>query len=189
MYPQKRHPKPMTPYKLVSKGACERIGPQECPTPGHSPPLHGAVYYAHGHLVAPFCHAPVSWDARHLEKPSSPHAVLASLPASSLPRAENLGRTRPLDAGLPPRLAVPPRAESERLACPCPRGADGALSLVGDGRHKPKRGRQNPFAHKGRSSAHPPWFFGMRFALLMVNWDVDRLPVACRLIGPTNHPE
>src|SRR2546428_13776412 len=88
----------MTPYKSMSKGTWDRIGPQECPTHGHSHPLHGAVCYDHGHLFAPFGHAPVSRDARHLEKPSSPHPVLAGVHASPVPRAENLGRTRPLDA-------------------------------------------------------------------------------------------
>ena len=66
---------------------------------------------------------------------------------------------------------------------------DGTLYLVGDGSHKPKRGTQNPWAHKGRGSEHHPWFFGIRFALLMVNWDVYRLPVAFRLIRPKSHPE
>jgi hypothetical protein len=70
-----------------------------------------------------------------------------------------------------------------------PPPADGALSLVGDGSHKPKRGMQNPLAQKGRISEHHPWFFGIRFALLTVNWDVYRLPVAFRLIRPKNHPE
>ena len=66
---------------------------------------------------------------------------------------------------------------------------DGVLYLVGDGSHKPKRGTQNPLAQKGRTSEHHPWFFGIRFALLTVNWDVYRLPVAFRLIRPKSHPE
>jgi Transposase DDE domain len=66
---------------------------------------------------------------------------------------------------------------------------DGALHLGGDGSAKPKRGLQNPLAQKGRKSAHHPWFFGMRFALLMVNWDSDRLPAAFRLIRPKSPPQ
>ena len=66
---------------------------------------------------------------------------------------------------------------------------DGTLHLVGDGSEKPKRGTQNPLAQKGRKSEHHPWFFGMRFALLIANWDVYRLPVAFRLIRPKSHPE
>ena len=49
---------------------------------------------------------------------------------------------------------------------------DGTLFLVGDGSEKPKRGTQHPLAQKGRKSEHHPWFFGIRFALLIVNWDV-----------------
>ncbi len=49
---------------------------------------------------------------------------------------------------------------------------DGTLYLVGDGRVKPKRGTQNPLAQKGRKSEHQPWFFGIRFALVIATWDV-----------------
>jgi DDE family transposase len=66
---------------------------------------------------------------------------------------------------------------------------DGILYVVGDGSDKPKRGTQNPLAQKGRKSEHHPWFFGIRFALLIVNWDGYRLPVAFRLIRPKSHPE
>src|SRR2546425_4693598 len=66
---------------------------------------------------------------------------------------------------------------------------DGRLYVVGDGSEKPKRGTQNPLAQKGRKSEHHPWFFGIRFALLIANWDVYRLPVAFRLIRPKSHPE
>ena len=66
---------------------------------------------------------------------------------------------------------------------------DGTLFLVGDGSEKPKRGTQNPLAQKGRKSEHHPWFFGIRFALLIANWDVYRLPMAFRLIRPKSHPE
>jgi len=70
-----------------------------------------------------------------------------------------------------------------------PPSEHGDIHLVGDGSDKPKRGRQNPLAQKGRKSAHHPWFFGMRFALLIVHWDVDRFPGAFRLIRPKSHPE
>ena len=46
---------------------------------------------------------------------------------------------------------------------------------------------KNPLAQKGRKSQHHPWFFGIRFALVIVNWDVFRLPVAFRLIRPKSH--
>jgi hypothetical protein len=66
---------------------------------------------------------------------------------------------------------------------------DGDLHLVGDGSDKPKRGLQNPLAQKGRKSEHHPWFFGIRFARLMVNWDSYRLPAAFRLMRPKSHPK
>jgi hypothetical protein len=65
---------------------------------------------------------------------------------------------------------------------------DGTLSLVGDGSVKPKRGTQNPLAQKGRKSEHQPWFFGIRFALLIATWDIYRLPVAFRLIRRKTDP-
>jgi hypothetical protein len=66
---------------------------------------------------------------------------------------------------------------------------DGVLTLTGDGREKPKRGTYNPLVQKGRKSAHHPWFFGVRFALLIVSWDVLRLLVAFRRIRPQSHPQ
>jgi len=69
-----------------------------------------------------------------------------------------------------------------------PPPSDGTLYLGGDGSEKPKRGTQNPLAQKGRKSEHHPWFFGIRFALLIVHWDIYRFPVALRLIRPQSHP-
>jgi Transposase DDE domain len=65
---------------------------------------------------------------------------------------------------------------------------DGTLYLAGDGSVKPKRGTQNPLAQKGRKSEHQPWFFGIRFALLIAPWDIYRLPVAFRLIRRKTDP-
>jgi hypothetical protein len=70
-----------------------------------------------------------------------------------------------------------------------PAPEDGIVYLVGDGSDKSKRGKKNPLAQKGRKSQHKPWFFGIRFALLIVNWDTYRLPAAFRLIRPKSHPE
>jgi hypothetical protein len=72
-------------------------------------------------------------------------------------------------------------------ALPAP--ADGILYVIGDGSHKDKRASKNPLAQKGRKSQHHPWFFGIRFALLMVAWDVYRIPVAFRIILPKRHPQ
>jgi hypothetical protein len=72
---------------------------------------------------------------------------------------------------------------------PLPPSEQGDIQLVGDGRDTPKRGRQNPLAHKGRTSAEHPGFFGMRFALVIVTGDVSRFPVAFRLLRPKSPPE
>jgi hypothetical protein len=65
---------------------------------------------------------------------------------------------------------------------------DGVLTLIGDSSHKPKRGQHNPLAQTGRTSEHDPWFFGIRFVLLVVRWDVWRFPGAFRLSRPTTPP-
>jgi hypothetical protein len=67
--------------------------------------------------------------------------------------------------------------------------ADGILYVIGDGSHKDKRASKNPLAQKGRKSQYHPWFFGIRFALLIVAWDVYRIPVAFRIIWPKTHPQ
>ena len=77
----------------------------------------------------------------------------------------------------------------EETLQPLPPPKDGTLYLVGDGSVKHKQGTKNPLPHKGRKSEHQPWFFGIRFALLSVTWDVYRLPVAFRLIRVKTHPE
>ena len=69
-----------------------------------------------------------------------------------------------------------------------PPAKDGTLYLVGDGSVKPKRGTKNPVAQKGRKSEQQPWFFGIRFALLIATWDDYRLPVAFRVIRRKTDP-
>jgi hypothetical protein len=69
-----------------------------------------------------------------------------------------------------------------------PPPADGVLTLIGDSSHKPKRGQHTPLAQTGRTSECEPWFFGIRFALLVVSWDTFRVPVAFRLMRPKTHP-
>jgi len=69
-----------------------------------------------------------------------------------------------------------------------PAPEDGVLYLIGDGSEKPKRGKKHPVAQKGRKSNKHPYFFGIRFVMLMVAWDVYRIPVGFRLILPKTHP-
>src|SRR5438093_5994065 len=76
------------------------------------------VGYDCDYLFAPVRHSPFSWYARCLETSSSSCALLAYCHASAVSRAENLGRARPLDAGLDHRLALTPRAQGGLLGYP-----------------------------------------------------------------------
>src|SRR5438093_11352094 len=73
------------------------------------------------------------------------------------------------------------------LVATLPPPANGILYLFGDGSHADKRGTKNPVAQKGRISQHHPWFFGLRFVLLMAAWDDYRVPVSFRLILHKHH--
>lgn len=70
-----------------------------------------------------------------------------------------------------------------------PAPEDGVIYAFGDSSHKDKRGKKNPAAQKGRKSNYHPYFFGIRFVILMVGWDVYRIPVDFRLILPKTHPD
>lgn len=78
-------------------------------------------------------------------------------------------------------------AQEAMKAFPAPE--DATLYLIGDGSEKPKRGKKHPVAQKGRKSQRHPWFFGVRFVVLMAAWDVVRIPVGFRLILPKTHPD
>ena len=77
-------------------------------------------------------------------------------------------------------------AEEAGKAFPPPE--DKVLYVVADGSKKDKRGKKNPAAQKGRTSRHEAYFFGIRFVVLMVQWDVYRIPVDFCLILPKGHP-
>jgi hypothetical protein len=76
---------------------------------------------------------------------------------------------------------------AQDLVATLPAPANGILSLFGDGRHADKRGTKNPVVQKGRIRKHHPWFFGLRFVLLMAAWDGYRVPVGFRIILPKRH--
>lgn len=64
---------------------------------------------------------------------------------------------------------------------------DGVLSVIGDSSEKGKCGKKNPCVQKGRKGKNRPWFFGIRFVLLMASWDVYRIPSDFRIILPKSH--
>src|SRR5215470_20232046 len=173
----------MTPYKSMSKWVCDRIGTQEHLTHGHFPPLQSMVCYDCRHLRAPLCHDPVSRDAWHLEKPSSPHPVLAGLHASPLPRAENLGRACPLDPSPGDRLALSSRAEGGLLGYPFAGGMGGPGSpehlAPTQGWHRVSRGGRQSQAQAGHTEPTGPKRTEKRASALVFR---DSLcPVDCQL--------
>ena len=78
---------------------------------------------------------------------------------------------------------------AQDLLATLPPPTNGVLYLFGDGSHADKRGTKNPVGQKGRISQHHPWFFGVRFVLLMAAWDGYRMPVGFRLILPKRHAD
>jgi Transposase DDE domain len=76
---------------------------------------------------------------------------------------------------------------AQDLFATLPPPTNGILYLFGDGSHADKRGAKNPGVQKGRISKHHPWFFGLRFVLLMAAWDGYRVPVGFRIILPKRH--
>jgi hypothetical protein len=70
-----------------------------------------------------------------------------------------------------------------------PAPEDKVVYVVGDGSKKDKRGKKNPAAQKGRTSQHKAHFFGIRFVLLMVHWDVYRIPADFSIVLPKGHPD
>ena len=76
---------------------------------------------------------------------------------------------------------------AQDLLATLPPPTNGILYLFGDGSHADKRGIKNPVVQKGRISQQHPWFWGLRFVLLMAAWDGYRVPVRCRIILPKRH--
>jgi hypothetical protein len=76
---------------------------------------------------------------------------------------------------------------AQDLVATVPAPTHGILSLFGDGSHADKRGTKHPVAQRGRNSKPPPWFFGLRFVLLMAAWDGYRIPVGFRRMLPKRY--
>lgn len=69
-----------------------------------------------------------------------------------------------------------------------PAPEDKVMYIVGDGSKKDKRAKKNPAVQKGRTSQHEAFFFGIKFTILMVQWDVYRIPVDFRIVLPKSDP-
>ena len=144
----------------------------------------GAAHDDGLHLPPWFCDGGVARPAHHMAWSPSPHFLLAGLHTSGAPRATYLGRDGPVDARHDHGVALWTLAQSrllehtshrellaQDLLAPLPPPTNGGLYLFGDGSHADKRGTQNPVGQKGRISQHHPWFFGLRFVVLMAAWD------------------
>lgn len=66
---------------------------------------------------------------------------------------------------------------------------DKVAYVISDGSQKDKRGKKNPVAQKGRKSEQHSWFFGIRFVVLMLAWDVYRIPVDFCIVLPKDDPD
>jgi hypothetical protein len=142
------------------------------------------------HLFAKLCDARISRYAQRMAQPPSAPVMLADLHARSLPRAQDLGRDGSMDthhitAWRWARLLKATYGNvhliimwlAYEIMATLPPPKNGILYLFGDGSHADKRGTKNPRVQKGCKSKHQPWFFGIRFVLLMVAWDGYRVPL------------
>lgn len=66
---------------------------------------------------------------------------------------------------------------------------DSVIYVIGDGSKKEKRGKKNPAVQKGRSGKNKPFFFGLRFSILLISWNNYRIPYDFRIILPKKHAE
>jgi hypothetical protein len=68
-----------------------------------------------------------------------------------------------------------------------PAPEDGVVYAVGDSSEKNKRSKKNPTVQKGSKGKNKPFFWGVRFVVVALCWNVYRIPVAFRIILPKKH--
>lgn len=68
-----------------------------------------------------------------------------------------------------------------------PSPKDGVVYAVGDSSEKNKRSKKNPTVQKGSKGKNKPFFWGIRFVVVALCWNVYRIPVAFRIILPKNN--
>lgn len=71
----------------------------------------------------------------------------------------------------------------EAIKC-FPPPEDRVVYAVGDGSHKDKCSKKNPTVQKGTKGKGKPFFWGIKFVLVALCWNVFRIPVAFRIILP-----
>ena len=70
-----------------------------------------------------------------------------------------------------------------------PAPEDKTLYVVVDASKKEKRSKKNPFGQKGKEGVKKGYFFGVRFIVLMLQWNGFRVPIDFELIYPKGHPK
>src|SRR5215813_14406020 len=173
----------MTPYKSMPTWGCDRIEAQERFMPSHSPPLQSLVGYDCGHLFASVRHHLVSRYAWRLAPSSPAGALLADGHASAVSRAENVGRTRPLDAGCDHGVALAPRAQGGLLGCPSAGRLVGRRSVADlatpQGRDTPSGGGWQCQTQAGDAESLGPKRAEKRASALVLRHPL--CPVACHV--------
>lgn len=76
----------------------------------------------------------------------------------------------------------------EAIKC-FPPSEDGIVYVVGDSSEKSKRSKNNPTVQKGTKGKNKPFFWGIRFVVVALCWNVFRIPVAFRIILPKDHED
>jgi len=66
---------------------------------------------------------------------------------------------------------------------------DGIGYFVTDGSMKEKRGKKNPLTQKGKKSKNSYYFLGIKFVVVMLQWDVYRIPVDFEIVKPKTDPD
>ena len=78
---------------------------------------------------------------------------------------------------------------SQEVIRSLPKPEDNTVYLVVDGSKKEKRGSKNPYSQKGKSHTHSKWFFGIKFVVLMLQWNNFRIPIDFEIVYPKKHAE
>ena len=77
---------------------------------------------------------------------------------------------------------------SDAVIANYPPPKDGVIRLTVDGSHKTKCEKKSSIVQKSKTSHNKPYFWGIRFVVLILAWDVYRIPVAFKIVLPKTHP-
>ncbi len=78
---------------------------------------------------------------------------------------------------------------SDHAIATLPQPADGTVYFLADGSVKEKRGKKSPMNQKGKKSKNSYYFFGLKFVVVMLQWDVYRIPLDFEIVKPKTDPD